>query len=1086
MKKFALLFLAFVLGVCYAIAQTREITGTVTSSEDGSSIPGVSVSVKKSTLGTITDMDGKYVLKIPKNAETLVFSFVGMETNEIPIEGKTVINATLSSANISVDEVVVTALGISREKKALGYAVQEVSGDDLAKTKSDNFVNSLSGKVSGIQVTSASGALGASSRITIRGNSSFTSNEPLFVVDGIPISNYQSKVDQYNTYGNGVDFGNGASDIDPSNIESITVLKGANAAALYGMEAANGVILITTKSGSKSEGFKVNLNSGITFSDSYIIPHYQNDYGQGHDGSEYIYNNSGSQLSYQDYASTNSFTYVDGKGGGVYDNKDESWGPKLNAGLKLAQFDSPVVDGVYQPTDWVSHPDNVKDFFKTGISYDNNISIEGASDNMSGRLYLSSQEMNGTIPNTDLKINTASVNTNLTSPMKRLSVKGTITYTQSKSDNLSGEGYDENNVMQSIGSWFGRQVNMKSLKANWKTYNQDGNPYNWNSNYHNNPYWTVYKNTNSMQKDRVTGHLNATYKLADWISVMGRVGMDWYHLYRKRVSSDGSVTISDGGTFWQSQDYSSALNADLIFTFDKDISETVGFNGTLGANYQDHKRHYMYYGASSLTVPDLFSITNVSGTPEVDQDDTRYKSNSVFGSASFDYKKWLFLDLTGRNDWSSTLPRNSWSFFYPSITGSFLATDAFPSLKSNTFSFLKLRASWAQVGNATDPFQLQQTYTALTSYNGTTPFHLPTTLPPSGLKPEKINSTEFGIETKFLNNRIGVDATYYDKVTKNQIMDVDISDASGYDKMKINAGEIENKGIELQLSAVLLKSKKGLNWEATLNWSKNYNKVNNLYGDLSTYQISDSWGSLTIEAEVGKKFGVIKGYAPKRNDDGAVIVSSSGLPLQTDNTVEIGNIMPDWVGGLNNSFSWKNFTASFLLDMRWGGDVFSVTQWFGAQAGTIGFTSRPASREGTNGANIREVGMVIGKDVLSKHGAVYEDGSENTTVVSAQEYYNTHWWDIEQYGIIKGSYLKLREVTFGYTIPRSLLKKTNFIKAASISFVGHNVALLWTDSSNMAHIDPETAMGSSLAGMGIEQYQIPATRNLGFKVSLTF
>ncbi|WP_163707951.1 SusC/RagA family TonB-linked outer membrane protein [Mangrovibacterium lignilyticum] len=1079
MKRLTSLFLCLFLLFEFALAQTKEISGTVTSAEDGLSIPGASVSLKGTTLGTITDMEGNYHLKIPATGEALVFSFVGMKTTEFAINGQSVVNAVLESDNVAVDEVVVTALGISREKKALGYAVQEVSGDELTKAKDQNIVNSLSGKVAGVQVTSASGAIGSSSRITIRGNSSFSSNEPLFVVDGVPIRNYASSVSQWG----GVDYGNGASDIAPENIESITILKGANAAALYGMDAANGVILITTKKAKGAGAMQVQLNSSITFSDAYVIPNYQNKYGQGYSGSEYMYNNSGTSQSYQDWSADNSFTYVDGNGGGVYDYMDESWGPRLDIGLKFAQFDSPVVDGVYQPTDWVSQPDNVKDFFETGVTYDNSVAVQTSNETSSTRLFLSRQDITGTIPNTDLDKTTASLSGSIT-PNDKFTAQGSVTYTQSKSDNLPGQGYSTNNVMQSLGGWFGRQVNMQSLKENWNTYNQDGNPYNWNSNYHNNPYWTVYNNTNSMLKNHLFGNMSADYKLTDWLDVLGRVGIDTYTNRRKSVNADGSIGIQSGGSFGQSENYSHELNADLILSIDKDLSESIHLAGTFGANYRDYHYRYSYIGASSLTVPNLYTISNINGTPSVSQNESNMRSNSAFGSLSFSYNNYLFLDVTGRNDWSSTLPQEAWSFFYPSVTASWLVSESL-DIKSNFLSFFKLRASWAQVGNATDPYQLGMTYNSITSYNGTTPFYLPTTRSTTDLVPEKVNSTEIGAEMKFWKNRIGLNLTYYDKITKNQIMSIDVSDASGYDKVMINAGEIENKGVEIELSADILKSKDGLNWTSTLNWAKNKNSVNELYEDIDSYSISSSWSSVTIEAIPGETFGVIKGYDFERDANGNLVVGSDGLPNAAASTSEIGNIMPDWTGGWNNSFRWKNLSASFLLDMRWGGDVFSVTDWFGGMAGLTEETAQMASRAGVEGSNIREVGLVVGKDVLKDESVVTSDGGENDVVVSAQDYYESYW-GLEKQGMIDGSYLKLREFTLGYDIPSSLLNKTGFLKSANISFVGRNLAILWTHKSNDVGIDPETAFGSSLTGMGIEQYQIPATRNLGFRLNVTF
>ncbi len=524
----------------------------------------------------------------------------------------------------------------------------------------------------------------------------------------------------------------------------------------------------------------------------------------------------------------------------------------------------------------------------------------------------------------------------------------------------------------------------------------------------------------------------------------------------------------------------------MYFALNKKINDDFSVNGTFGANYRDYNYHYTYIKAASLTVPDLFTIGNVSGNPTTSQTDTKLRSNSVFASASFDYKKSVYLDLTARNDWSSTLPSSNWSFFYPSATVSWIASDLL-KIDPQILSFVKLRASWAQVGNATDAYQLAMTYSSkdLNPYNGTTPFHLPTTMPALNLKPESITSTEIGAELKFYQNRFGLNVTYYDKVAKDQIMDIDISDASGYDKMKINAGEIENKGIELEFQGQILKSDRGLNWNVAVNWAKNKNQVNKLYSDLKKYQISSSWGSITVEAIPGEAFGVIKGVGFNTDTNGHIIVGDDGLPEASKTPIVLGNVMPKWTGGINNSFEWRNFNASFLIDMRWGGSIFSVTDWFGGMSGVTEETAQTASRAGTNGKNIREVGLVVGQDVLKNKTVVKADGSANDIVVSAQDYYESYWNTPEQ-GIIDASYIKFRELTFGYSIPHTILNKIGKIQSANISFVGRNLALLWTHKSNDVGIDPETAFGTTNAGMGIEQYQLPATRSLGFKVSLTF
>lgn len=1103
MKKITILLaLLFYLGLQVANAQEKVVTGKVTSAKEGYALPGVTVVVKGTQIGVSTDKNGMYKISVPEKYNVLKFSFVGMATIEKVIGTNTQIDVAMAEDVLRLDEVVVTALGISREKKALGYSVQELSGEELSKAPEVNLVNSLSGKIAGVQITSASGAIGSSSRIVIRGNSSFSENQPLFVIDGVPVSNYSTGVSQWGD----VDFGNAAMDIDPADIASMSVLKGANAAALYGSRAANGVILITTKKAKKGlvakKGIGVSYTTSVTFDDVYILPNYQNDYGQGYLGSEYYYEiYKDSAQSYEDYGTANSFEFYNGNWSGTMDGIDESWGTRLDIGQKVKQFDSPLEDAndptTRTATPWVSQPDNVKNFFETGVTFKNHLALSGASEKASARLSITNTDATGAIPNTDLTKNNITFNgsMNLTN---KLSAGAQVAYVQNKSDNLPGGGYDANNIMQSIGSWFGRQVNMQSLKENWDTENVFGNPYNWNTSYHNNPYWTVYNNTTSRQRDRVFGNFNINYQLADWLSVMARVGSDFYTETRKHVVANKS-NESPNGSFWINNRFEQETNADLIFTATKDFSEDISFNGTFGANYRDYNYNFTSMSASELTVPNFFDIGNAKGSPVTNMYKEQFRTNSVFGSGSFGYKDYLYLDITARNEWSSTLPADNWSYFYPSASLSFILSEAL-EMNSDVFSFAKLRGSWANVGNHTNPYQLALTYSASTSaFMGTSQYFAPTSMPNSGLLPENINSTEFGGEFRFFKDRIGIDATYYDKVTKNQIMAIDVSTATGFSNMWINAGEIENKGIELLLTGKVLKSEDGFNWNMILNFAKDDAMVNELYGDLEAYQLSNSWGGLTIEARPEEKFGVIKGKGYLRTDtdgdgiqdpDGDLIVSDRGRPLKTATPIEIGNVVPDFTGGFRNAFSYKNLSFSFLIDFRKGGDLYSVTDWFGAYAGITAETAQMASREGVTDKNIREVGLIVGEDVLKNETVVTEDPNnpgtyiKNDIVTSAQGYYENYWGNQEA-SIIDGSFIKLREIVFSYQLPKEWLDGI-FIQSANLSFVGRNVALLWVHESNDIHIDPETGFGTGLSGMGLEQYQLPPTRSLGFRLNVNF
>ncbi len=1128
MRKIATL-LALCMFLCIQVtqAQKRTITGTVTNAADGTTLPGVSVVAKGTTSGATTDIDGNYKIVVPADAKTLVFSFVGMTTKEVEINNRVTINVALDPAMEQLDEVVVTALGISREKKSLGYSVQEVDGNDLNKAPELNVVNSLSGQAAGVQIISGGGGIGSSSRIMIRGNSSFNNNQPLFVVDGVPISNYSSSVGAYGAADEGPDFGNAAMDIDPSNIKSVSVLKGANAAALYGSRAANGVIVIETKkpklTHKKGQAIGVSYTGSVTFDEVYIIPNYQNDYGQGFDGSEYLYNyykanpqsynedwTSFPYSSYHEWAANESFSYYDGNWSGVNDGIDESWGPRLDDGLKLPQFNSPYTiktddDGEkyldYTPTPWESNPDNVKDFFETGVTFNNNVALTTAGKKAAARLSLTNTDATGAIPNTDLTKNAINFGGTL-HLTDRLKADASVNYINNQSDNLPGVGYGPNNVMQSIGSWFGRQVDMNELEKNWEEEDYFGNPYNWNHSYHNNPYWTVNKNTTSRQRDRVFGNVNLTYQLTDWLDVMGRLGHDYYNEYRKHREAHKSLDYPNG-MFWERNLFEKETNLDLLFNINKsllksssgqDFSEDIlTFNSTLGANYRRYDYRTSYMQAAELTVPELYTIGNAKGNASTEMLMKEKETNSILGQMSFGYKYYLYLDFSFRNDWSSALPSDNWSFFYPSVSLSFIPTEVFTL--PEFISFAKLRASWANVGNDTDPYQLQTLYGTASPFNGVTQFRYgfedgDFEMANSELKPENIESTEAGIDLRFLNDRLGIDFTYYDKITTDQIMPVAVSRSTGFDRRWINAGEIENEGIELMLRGAPFRSQDGFNWDITLNFAQDNSVVNDLYEDLESYQIAYAWG-VSVEARPGEEFGEIYGAGFLRDGDDNIIVNTSGIPVATPEPVSIGNVMPEFTGGFRNTFGYKNINLSVLLDFRKGGDIYSITKQFGAYSGIL---------EETVENGIREDGVVAGSNVMEDENFVYggldgddivyydDQGNEvgapvtNKTDVAAQSYF-ANYYGLKEYNIIDGSFLKLREVSLSYNLPKKWFEN-NFVNSASVAVIGRNLALLMVHESNDAGIDPEVGMGNDLAGFGIEQYNLPPSRSIGFKLNL--
>ncbi len=1035
MKRFTVLLAFFVFVGFQALqAQNVQITGNVTSADDGSPLPGVSVVVKGTTIGTVTNFNGDYELNVPQSASTISFSFVGMTSQDVAIEGRTIIDLVMESDALDLGEVVVTALGVSREKKSLGYSVQDVSGDDLSKAREQNIINSLSGRVAGAQITNSSGAVGASTRIVLRGAASLGgNNQPLFVVDGIPIDNSNMG----GTGNESVNRGNGAADINPNDVENLTVLKGPNAAALYGSRASNGVILIETKSGKGSKGIGVSVSNTTSFENPLRLPDYQNGYGQGSSG---------------------RFEFFDGAGGGINDGTDESWGPKLDAGLMIPQWDSPVsTAGVRETTAWVSQPDNVKSLFDTGHTTSTNVAVSGSNDKSAFRLSYTGTEQKGMVPNTDLTKKNLNLNGSL-NVTNKMAVSGGATYNNSNSNNLPGYGYDSQNVMQQF-IWFGRQVNMDNLR---NYTNADGSKNSWNYNYHNNPFFTLYENTNSMQRERFMGNAKVSYQFTDWLSAFVRTGGDIYTNINteKRAADD---IDNPPGSYFESTRTIREINSDFLLTASKQLSQDLFFSLSAGGSRMDYSYNYSSGTAGELAVPGVYNVAN-SAIPVVASNNSKLKRiNSFYFSGQVTLLNALSLDVTGRNDWSSTLPETENSYFYPSVALSGIFTDLL-NMDSNVLNYGKIRGSWAKVGSDTDPYSILPTMSFGDGWNASTKLlnqFVPNNLPNALLKPQFVTSLEFGLELKFLNNRLGLDATYYDSKATDQIIAIPVSAASGYLTKNINAGRIDNSGIEVMLYITPVKSK-DFTWDMTFNFAKNTNEVVELADGVEQYVLGTYW-SLQVMAIPGQPYGSLYGYDLARDPDGNIL-NEGGVPNQGDLKI-LGNYQPDWIGGMKNDFRFKNLSLGVLIDTRQGGELYSMTTTWGRYAGVLEETL--IGREG---------GIVgIGTKELP-------DGTfvPNDVVVTAEEYNKAVYQNSIAYpSVFDASYIKLREVTFGYTFP----KLGNLpIRDLSVSFVGRNLMLLW---AKVPHIDPETSFDNTNV-QGLEFGQLPSARSLGFNISVNF
>jgi TonB-linked SusC/RagA family outer membrane protein len=958
-----------------------------------------------------------------------------MKSKEVEIAGRSVIDGVLESDLVGLNEVVVTALGIAKEKKALGYSVQDVKGEELTKAKETNVINSLQGRVSGAQITSASGAVGASSRIVIRGISSLSgNNQPLFVVDGIPISNAN-----FGGTGNeGTNRGNGAADINPDDIETLTVLKGANAAALYGSRASAGVIVVTTKKGKKGEKLMVNISNTTTFETPLRLPDFQNKYGQGNGG---------------------QFAYVDGAGGGTNDGVDESWGPQLDIGLMIPQFSSPVnADGTIEPTPWISHPNNVKNFFETGHTTSTNVSLTGGSEKSNFRLSFTDLKQKGMVTNTDLNKRTLAFAAS-SNPVDKLTFSASGNYVNTFSDNQPGYGYDANNVMQQF-TWTGRQVDYTLLKA--KQHNEDGSIYNWNHNYHNNPYMTLYDNLNVLRRDRFFGTAMVKYQFLPYLSAYVRTGGDIYNNFSSSRRFVGDMDYPQG-YYSETVDLFREINTDFLVTFDKEIATDLNLTLNFGGNRMDRITQQNVGTAPELAVPGVYNVANSAVTPQTTNRYTNKRINSLYGFGQLGYKNELFLEFSARNDWSSTLPENNNSYLYPSVSLSGVITDIF-NIKSDILSFAKLRGSWAQVGGDTDPYSLDPTVSFGDGWNASTKLlnlYVPNTLPNTGLKPQKNESLEFGADLRFFLDRVRLDVTYYNQKAINQIVDIATSAASGYTAKTVNAGRIDNKGVEILLALTPVKTG-DFRWDITFNFSKNKNKVVELAEGVEQFVLGSYW-SLQVLAAPGGAYGELYGYDFNRDLDGNIIYTN-GLPTQGDIKV-LGNVTPDWMGGMLNEFFWKGFNASILIDTKQGGDLYSMTTTWGRYSGALKETL------------IGREGGIVGKGVMSDGEGGYVP---NTVVVNAEQFNKASYVDgIAYSSVFDDSYIKLREIKFGYTFKNSPKLP---IKDINISLVGRNLAIL---STTVPHIDPETAFTNGNV-QGLEYGQLPSARSMGFSIGCKF
>ena len=1043
-----------------AYAQTT-VKGKITS-EGGEPLIGATVAVKNSTDGTVTDIDGNYSLKTKKTLtqkDLLVFSYVGYKTLQKNYAGNTM-NVKLAEESQQLNDVVVTALGIKREEKGLGYATETVKGDMITSALPTNWSTALNGKVAGLSVISSGGPLN-SSRISLRGDVSLNQNgnDALVVVDGVPMSSPMTNPGV--AYGAGsnselsVDYGNGFSDINPDDIESIQVLKGASATALYGTRAANGVIMVTTKSGAGApKGIGVSYSGNFSIDDVMRWPDYQYEFGQG------LPSNIGPAGSiyegqpYYSYGKAEDGSYASTSG------TSSAYGTRFDANRLFYQYD-PVTQGrASVATPWVAYKNNRKDLFQTGYTLTNSVALTGKSDRGSVRASITHTKNEWILPNTGFQRITAMVSAQQQiSRALRINFKSSYTYR--KLNNTPALGYNSNSISYFL-IFQNPNVNLDWLRPMWRTGQENVKQLQPYSSFIGNPYVILYESENPSEKHSNVSSISANLRINSKFDFMIRSGIQLSADQREQHRPISDVVFGNG--FFKKQNvFDYELNSDALFTYHDSFANGLRVNASAGGNMMQQSYDMLAASVVGLITPGVYKLANGVSNPNVQTVIKKKALNSLYFTANFSYKDKLFLDVTGRNDWSSTLPKSNRSFFYPSVSVSAVMNEWFTLPEQ--ISLLKVRGSLAQVGNDTAPYALYNVYT-LEALGNHTVGSSSNTYPLADLKPEKTLSWEVGVDYRMFNNRLGIDFTYYRSTTTDQILSMTVPGSSGYASKKINAGKMESKGVELMVTGTPIQTK-DWRWDVTLNWGKNTTRNVELDEKNKRYVFP-----LTTNVRVGKvvideggKFGDIVSTAYKRNEDGRILVGDNGLPLiDTKSEKVIGNMMPEWTGSFGTTLSWKDIVFSALIDVRYGGQFLSMTDAYATGAGNSKRT-------------------LSGRDGMVVNGIVESTGLENTKQVTAQEYYATiaGTYPVGEEFLHDATYVKLRELSIGYTLPKIWFRNTP-ITNVKVSIVGRDLFNIY----KAAPVNAEFAQNSQDVFQAFELAALPSTRTVGFSLNVKF
>lgn len=1074
MRRFLTLFTVLMLSGVFAFAQNRTVSGTV-KDDTGAPVPFATVTETGTRNATTADANGDFVITKKGNG-TLTFTATGFNPVSINPTGNVASPVMVRNAS-ELSTVVVTALGIQRSKNTLPYAAQQIGGDQISNSRSSNAASSLSGKVSGLQITQGNG-MGASTNVVIRGNKSLTgSNQALFVVDGVPVDNSNTNSSNQVTGRGGYDYGNAAADINPDDIESITVLKGAAASALYGSRASNGVIMITTKKARR--GLGVTVNSGIIVGkiDKTTFPTYQKEYGAG----------------YSDEYAKDGFRYFDVDGDGTKDlvvptSEDASFGAKYDPNLMVYHWDAfdPASPYYHKAKPWVAAQNDPSTFYKTGITTNNSVMVDGASDKGSFKLGYTRNDERGVLPNSHLMKNIV----NFGSSYKltdRLVASAHANYSNVTGKGRYGTGYSGRNVNQNFRQWYQTNVDIQEQKEAYFR-NKQNISWNWADPskpsglvpaYTDNYYWTVYQNYEDDNRQRIFGDVSLDYKANDWLSFMGRVSVDHYNEFQEERIAIGS----NGIPMYQRYDrVFNETNYDLMANVNKDLTSDLNLKGLLGTNIRRTLATSIFATTSGgLIVPELYSISNSKGiAPAPSESYAPIATDGFFGGLTLTYQDYLTLDGTYRRDRSSTLPVNNTDYDYYAISGSWLFSHNLTNVP--WLNYGKIRLNYATVGAGTGFGRIKDVYFKPNPFGSAILFSLPSTKNNNNLKPERTNSKEIGLEMAFLNNRLGFDATYYQTNTIDQIFSVATSTATGYGFKYVNAGEVANKGLELSIKGTPVKTS-NFSWDITVNWSNNKSNVVSLYEESQNLVLGSFQGGVSINATKGQPYGTIQGKTFQMiGPDGKAVpwdgkspklITSSGYYASTSTTTNVlGNINPDWIGGVYNTFRYKNLSLGFLVDMRQGGDVFSLDLFYASYTGVL-----------PEYAGLNDLGKPVRNSLADGGGRILEgvtiDGKPNSKRVIIDA--NSPTPPQKNY-VYDASYVKLRELNISYSLPEKLFTNVKAIKGIDLSIVGRN---LWIIHKNLPYSDPEENLSSG----NIQGYQsgaYPTTRTIGLNVRVKF